>query len=302
MIAEMEGKIGTGILPSIFKFFEAIKSKLKANAVIREEIKTEFAPRISDLIEQIDAIADLIQSEWHLPILVVIDDLDKLDLANAETIFCNNIKPLFQPNFRIIYTIPEVAHVDLKLRNTVLDENSRIFHLRASHLFSPTDIQPSNPRINQDTLGIFLKVLSCRIPDELISPETARDIVLNSGGVIREVIRLADLCCATCLVSIRREIKTRGNTPTSNPIRINDRVLGEVLADGQLEWAEPLGQFDYDLLVGVNRDRIPKNITDPRFQKLWSLGYILAYRELERLWYSLHPLALKLLKTQGYFA
>ena len=39
-------------------------------------------------------------------VLVIIDDLDKLDLGVAEVIFKKNIQTLLDPEARIIYTLP----------------------------------------------------------------------------------------------------------------------------------------------------------------------------------------------------
>ncbi|MEH2161474.1 MAG: hypothetical protein V7K38_10585 [Nostoc sp.] len=54
-------------------------------------------------------------------------------------------------------------------------------------------------------INLFLQILQKRIPEELIEPETARQIVLTSGGVVRELVRIARECCSQCLLLIRSE-------------------------------------------------------------------------------------------------
>ncbi|MCY7391557.1 MAG: ATP-binding protein, partial [Leptolyngbyaceae cyanobacterium CAN_BIN12] len=61
----------------------------------RDELETTFAKKISDLVGKSDRLAAAIQIATKKPVLVIIDDLDKLDLGLVESIFRNNIKSLF---------------------------------------------------------------------------------------------------------------------------------------------------------------------------------------------------------------
>ena len=101
------------------KYFAKLKANLKANSVIREEITIEFSRRISDLIDRINDIASAIQAGCRKEIMVVIDDLDKLDLEIVDRVYRNNISALFQPQFRIIYTMPMAATRDMSLRGII---------------------------------------------------------------------------------------------------------------------------------------------------------------------------------------
>jgi energy-coupling factor transporter ATP-binding protein EcfA2 len=288
-------------IASIFKFFAEIKAKLKVNAVIRDEIKTEFLRRISDLIARIDEIAAVVQEATQKPILVIIDDLDKLDLELVESIYCNNIKPLFQPQFRIIYTLPIAAIRDLKLRNVISAETNKIEQLRVSKFFQKGDSHQPNSVGLDAPVQVFLEILRRRIPDTLIEPDTARQIVVWSGGVLREVIRLTHRCCAKCLVEIRRELRKDPDQQTELSLKINGAVLEQALTDTQIEFAEPLGQSDYELLSGVYQQFKPQDAEDQRFLDLLHGLYILEYRNAA-LWYDLHPIVVALLKQQGFLS
>jgi hypothetical protein len=283
---------------SILKFLAEIKSKLKVNAVIRNEIKTEFLRQISDLIARIDEIAAAIQDASGKKILVIIDDLDKLDLELVKSIYCNNIKPLFQPQFRIIYTIPIAANRELKLRNVISAETNKIQLMRVSKFFTKETIRQSDPEPLEEPVQVFLEILRRRIPDVLIAPETARHIVLYSGGVLREVIRLTHRCCSKCLVQIRRELRKDADAQTTLTLKIDESILAQALTDTQIEFAEPLGQVDHELLAGVYAQFKPQDAEDQRFLDLLHGLYILEYRNAA-LWYDLHPIVVMLLKQQG---
>jgi hypothetical protein len=92
-----------------FDLFKLISGKLKTESVIRDEIKQEFERNVSDLVAKLNEIAATIQAASQKDVLVIIDDLDKLDLSVVRTIFSDHIKTLFLPGFSIIYTIPVAA-------------------------------------------------------------------------------------------------------------------------------------------------------------------------------------------------
>ncbi|MGJ3245139.1 MAG: AAA family ATPase [Elainellaceae cyanobacterium] len=211
--ADIEAKYEAGGgLTAIIKFFAQIKTILRANAIIRDEIKTKFARQISDLIDQINTIAATIEASVNKPILVVIDDLDKLDLELVESIYRNNINPLFQPQFGIIYTIPIAAIRNLSLRNVIRGKTSKIQFMRVAKFFPKGANRTPNAEPMDDSISVFRQILRKRIPSELIESEIEQQIILDSGGVLRELIRLASRCCAKCLIQIRRA--TRKSDPS----------------------------------------------------------------------------------------
>ena len=81
-------------------FFDFFTGKLQQEGVFREEIKETYERSVSDLSRQIDLIAAAIFDATGRKVLVIIDDLDKLDLPVVKAIFQDNINALFSPNIR----------------------------------------------------------------------------------------------------------------------------------------------------------------------------------------------------------
>ncbi len=289
---EVEAGVEGGANAWFVKFFAKLKATLKANSVIREEIKLEFARRISDLVDRVNDIAIAIQIASSKEVLVVIDDLDKLDLEIVDRVYRNNISALFQPQFRIIYTIPMAATRDLSLRGIIRNAtNNRIQSMWATKFFPRGgDKNPSAIPV-EASVKVFEEILYKRMPQELIEPAVARKMILKSGGALREFIRLARQCCQICLVQLRRN-------PARQDIQINDEILNRAITDLRINMTEPLGQNSFDILAQVYRENTPKDGMDQTFLDLLHELYILEYRN-DDLWFGVNPIVKDLLDRRG---
>jgi energy-coupling factor transporter ATP-binding protein EcfA2 len=280
-----EGSIG-------FKLFELIAGKLKAESKTRDEIKQEFSRNISELVGKINEIAAIIQNAIGLEILVVIDDLDKLDLTVARDVYHNNIKALFQPNFRIILTVPIAALREVSLAASIETEaNNRVIQMPVSKLFHKGERRQPDAKPLAEAFTTLKDVLSHRIPSQLIEQNATEQIVLYSGGVLREVIRIANECCRICLILVRRN-------PQNNDLKINDAVIKEAFDNLRIDFDSRLGKADYVTLETTYKDFKPEDPSGQRFLDLLHGLYILEYRNAQ-LWYDVHPIVTKLIAKNG---
>ena len=272
-------------------FFKLIRTRLKTDSNIREEIKQEFSPKVSDLISTIDDIAAVVEGASGQEILVIIDDLDKLDLAVVRDIYQAHIKALFQPNFRIILTIPISALREIPLLSTLEGEtNDSIVSMTVPKLFPKKEARQPNAVPFAETTSILREILSKRISSDLLEPETADQIILYSGGVLGELIRITNQCCRVCLRLVRRD--------GDEEIRINEAVFKEVIKKLRLNLDTRFGLVDYEMLEEIYREFKPKDLKDPRFLDLLHGLHALEYRN-DDLWYDVHPLVRELLARKG---
>ena len=289
---ELETSGEAGVNAWFVKFFAKVKATLKANSVIREEITTEFSRRISDLIDRINDIASAIEAACGQEVLVVIDDLDKLDLEIVDKVYRNNINALFEPQFRIIYTIPMAATRDLPLRGIIQNAtNNKIQSMWATKLFPRGEDRVPNASPVAEAVTLFEKILYKRIPKELIAPEATQMMIVKSGGALREFIRLASLCCGLCLKQLRR-------TPDNQDLKITSEILQNAIKDYRINLTEPLGQNRYQILVDVYQNYSPKDGMDQDFLDLLHNLYILEYRN-DELWFGVHPVVQEILQRRG---
>jgi hypothetical protein len=272
-------------------FFKLVSTKLKVDSKIRYELKQEFERKVSELVAQINIIAAAIQSASKKQVLVIIDDLDKLDLGVVNHIFRDNIKALCLPGFRIIYTIPISALRETALKTTIEAEtNDQIVPMSVFKLFNKGDSRVANSQPRPETFDVLCEILAKRIQSELITPEALKLIVINSGGVLRELMRIANECCRICLRLIRRK--------PDEKVIIDNNILDQAINSIRNDFALPLGKAEYQILQTTYQNFKPEDPKQQEFLDLLHGLYILEYRNRQN-WYDVHPIILQLLRDEG---
>jgi AAA ATPase domain len=272
--------------------FKLISGKLKTESVIREEIKQEFERNVSDLVGKLNEIAATIQVASQKDVLVIIDDLDKLDLEVVRTIFSDHIKTLFLPGFSIIYTIPVAALRENPLNAMLTTEaDDQIVVMPVSKLVAKTERRKSKPVYQEAAVDTLCKVLHKRIPTEILAPEIAKQMVLESGGVLRELVRICNRCCRICLREIRRQ-------PERSDFKIDTAVLTEAIKGLRLDFETTLGKADYAILQTTYQNFLPEDPKAEPFLDLLHGLQVLEYRN-DEVWYDVHPIVTDLLRRKG---
>jgi energy-coupling factor transporter ATP-binding protein EcfA2 len=272
--------------------FKLISGKLKTESVIRDEIKQEFERNVSDLVAKLNEIAATIQVASQKDVLVIIDDLDKLDLAVVRTIFSDHIKTLFLPGFSIIYTIPVAALRENPLSAMFTTEaDDQIVVMPVSKLVAKSERRKPDPVYQEAAIETLCEVLHRRIPHEILAPEIAKQMVLESGGVLRELVRICNRCCRICLREIRRQ-------PDRTDFKIDRLVLTEAIKGLRLDFETTLGKADYTILQTTYQNFLPEDPKADPFLDLLHGLQVLEYRN-DEVWYDVHPIVTDLLRRKG---
>ncbi len=289
-IEEFKTEVETGF--NFNTFLAWIKGILKTNATVRNEIKIKFERRISELASSINQIAAVIQEKSNKPILVIIDDIDKIDIALAKAIFQEHIKALFQPSFNIVMTIPIAALREVSLVATLQSEtNDQIVQMPVSKLYHKGERNQSNARPNPEVKDRLAQILNKRIDSSLIEQATLEKIIIESGGVLRELIRITNECCRICLRLVRRE-------PNNQDIKINQDILEQAVNKLSLDFDSRIGVKDYEILETTYENFKPNDPKEQQFLDLLHGLYILEYRNHE-LWYDVHPIVTQVLRQKN---
>jgi hypothetical protein len=273
-----------------------VKLKLQRESETREEIRKKFEKRIEDLIGKLNEIAAIIADAANKPVLVIIDDLDKISKPDlALSIYSHNLNALIAPQFSIIYTLPIAFYRDYDVMGSLESVLPEPVLLMPVLKLVPKDKRRSiTDDCTSPAIGTLHQAIDRRLPNEfkqIIEPIIARQIVLMSGGVLRELIRIV----YRCLEVAKRQAYL---DPTLTSMKIDLAIFTEAIRKIRLEFQPALGQPSYEILTTTYRDFNPVDPGDAEFLKLLHRLYILEYQN-DSMWYDVHPIIEDILRRQN---
>jgi len=253
-----------------------IMGRIKNESTTRVEIRKQIEPRVSELISLInDTIAEIEKNDKQ--ILVIIDNLEKIESDNALKLFYNHGTQLTQPMCKIIYTFP----ISLK--------SSSVFpQIRMN--FSDVYVHP-NIKIHEkegseyhyEKGRDFMKeIVSKRVSQDLFEPDALEYILDMSGGVVREFIRIIRDSSIRAL--------TRGKTTIDKDIAI------DVVNGLKNLYQAQLSDSDYEVLLEVYKTKDIKR--DDKLVNLLHNLSVLEYRN-GRSWCDLNPVVRSILDEKN---
>lgn len=163
-------------------------------------------PVLSEVISRVNDIIKAAEKDREQKLLVLVDGLDRHEEKDALEMFSSSL--LTELDCHIVYSIPISLRYSPSFRQPMqsfqkcLDlTNPPVFE--CNHNFCPT----TNPdQVGRDILLSVINKRLARLSDSykgLFSPEALDFICEKSGGVIRDLVRLAR---ATCLVASRKNL------------------------------------------------------------------------------------------------
>ncbi len=290
-----ESTVAGGVKAEV-NLFSIIKFNLQNDASTREALKTKFLRNPRELIDTINLIASEIEATVNQKIVVFIDDIDKLDLSQIDEIFHKNIKLLTQPRLNIIYSIPIATIRDGILKKHIEDETgNRIFIMPVLKLYGKGESHKSQPKPVSEVMEKLLYILEKRIDVDLFEPEALEMVALFSGGIIRELIRIAQECCRLMLTRLREILETQESWVD---MRVDRAIVQEALDILRNDMAITLSKGDREILKQTYENYRPDDPKQQEFLDLLHNIYAIEYRNTDS-WYDLHPLMTVQLRQEG---
>jgi len=266
---------GVGLKISILNLLE-ILGRMKSENSTKKEVRKEIEPRVSELISIInDTVSEIEKTDEQ--VLIIIDNLEKIDPTKALDLFYNHGTQLTQPLCKIIYTFP----ISLKISDkfTLIKNN-----------FSKVSNHP-NIKINEREgpghpyprgREFMKEIVSKRVSLDLFEPDALEYIIDMSGGVVREFIRII------------RDSAVRAITRKKDLIDKNIAV--EVVNGLKNIYQAQLSDEDYQILMEVHQTKDIKR--DELLVGLLHNLSVLEYRN-ERSWCDLNPIVRAILDEKN---
>ncbi|MCP4107663.1 MAG: AAA family ATPase [Desulfobacteraceae bacterium] len=169
------------------KLLETVLLKIRTQTESRVIIRKIFRKNIEILQQYISKACNTISKQVKKEVLIIADDLDKLDNESAEKIFFGEPSALAMPEPRIIYAFPLAACYSPSyacIADKFASESVPLIHLRDIH-----------GKYQKESLVKLMKLALKRIDKKLISGEALKCLAEKSGGLPGDLIKsMQDAC------------------------------------------------------------------------------------------------------------
>jgi len=253
-----------------------IMGRMKSENSTKKEVRKEIEPRVSELIGIInDTISEIEKTGEQ--VLIIIDNLEKIDSKKALDLFYFHGTQLTQPLCKIIYTFP------ISLKSS---DNFMQIKINFSDVSNHPNIkihEREGPDHPYPTGREFMKeIVSKRVSLDLFKPDALEYIIDMSGGVVREFIRII------------RDSAVRAITRKKN--LIDKDIAIEVVNGLKNIYQAQLSDEDYKVLMDVHQTKDIKR--DEQLVGLLHNLSVLKYRN-DRSWCDLNPIVRAILDEKN---
>jgi len=278
-------------LGRILNFFAKLSFDFQNGRKFTEISSIETEKTLSDLILHCNLIVEEIKKQLHTigksNIIIIVDDLEKVNPAITEKLFFNYSKQLTSIACSFIFTFP-IALVFNPMYNFIINEFGQ-------NLVLPM-IKVHDKEWNDFTPGIanILNLLDKRIDkvSDLISSELLKEFIRMSGGSLRDLFRMINLAAENALDYGRKRIETEDYKYSAAKLK-NDYY-------NSISYNEKTGITPteyYDLLVKCYNDKGKKPMNDRGMLDLRHSMCVLGYNSEN--WYDVHPAVKEILKEKN---
>ena len=249
-----------------------LEAKLSTETVTRQALRERVSGRMSELLDRMNWVTSEVERRSQRRALFIVEDIDKLDQANACKLFLEHARTLTAPEASIIYTFPvalryssDFAHIALNFGQHFVLPNVRLVD------------RDGNP--NAQGRHTLERIFHSRLNPSLIDPEALGALIEASGGLVGTLVRLGGLAAGYALVD-RKEVIDQASA--------NDAV-GEARGD----FKAMLTKENYDVL---RRQLAGERLTNegPVRDALYN-GSLLEYQDHDP-WFGVHPIVRPLLE------
>ncbi len=249
------------------------ETRYKSDLNTRERIRDQMKDRLSEVIANVNLLCGEIQRRYRKPVLLIFEDTDKPEKARAEDLFFNHPQTLTAFNASVIYTFP------VELRYTREFSNTRRYFtdLRLPNL--PLLKRDNTP--NHDAQQVLERVVARRAQSNLMQPGVRQALVAASGGVMRDLIVLAQEAVSHALARGGQVVELQDAN------RAIDETRKNFEAALRFDDYAYLAERDADKLIG----------SDDRMQELLRMRALLEYENGD-IWCDVHPLARQVLRAR----
>lgn len=272
--AEAEG----GLVTKVLKLVAQVTSSLNFSSESRTILTRCIQRHIVDYIDSLNHLMVALEESIPKPILMIIDDLDKISMTSTKDIFIEHSMYLKKIRLRLVLTAPiwlkyMPEYVSYSVNYTRIVRYPMIAVVNSEYDVSPKGYQA------------LKQIALARIDEALVSGKALELAIFMSGGQIRDLLMLLSNAALYCL-----------SYGTSNII--DEIAVRKAFQNLQESFEDRLRTADAELLQKIIQS--PQKLLDISPDQLYDLmysGVILEYNGMQ--WRGVHPAAMACLVKSG---
>jgi hypothetical protein len=237
----------------------------RIDSSLRSEVRQKLEPRVGQLVEVFDMVADKVRQSGRQP-LVIIDDMEKIDVEPAEKLFRFHAATLTRPRCRMIYTVHKAMEY-LPSWNSIrssFDDSVEVY---------PVRIRKRDGTAHEEGLELLRSIIRHRMKEDLFEPDAFKQVVCCCNGVLSDLL---SLCRGTCLTAI--EVETE---------RITYNMVDRHWQDLTINYQRMIDESLYPKVADVAKTKEGKK--DETLSKLLHMLAVIEYRDEDGIYYDVHP-------------
>lgn len=276
--AEAGGEVGLGFLKKISVYGKGIfKTGTETKKTIRKSIEPKISYLISLMNETLEDMNDQLKEKQQKELLIVVEDLDKLDIADARHLFVEHRKTLLALHLKMIFSFPiYMAYTaEFGMINDDFDKDV---------LYSMIKVNNSDRSENEEGIAVLKEIVYKRMKEKLVAEDALKYMILKSGGAIRDLFSMLTNC-AILELSKTEPQQISMEDATVAAMRLKSTYERFIMSPEQFE-----------RLIEIYNDPHPEN-TDEVLSELLKTLAVIEYNG-ER-WCGVHPVLVDFLREKG---
>jgi len=184
--AGAEGSLG---IPFLQKFFYKFKVSAKSSRSLKEVLKTNIEPKLSDLIDHCNDLITEVRLKLNRigkrDLLIIVEDLDKIPLDRAQDLFLNYTNQLTQLKANVIFTFP-IALYHSRRFNEIKSYFNDVHELPMVNVTNPDGSE------NPEAISTLQDIVERRMDVAALfaNPAILKKMIMYCGGVLRDLFLL----------------------------------------------------------------------------------------------------------------
>lgn len=245
----------------------------KQSPATRTRLIDSLSPRLPELIRTVNWILDRLRTPDRR-VLLIVEGLDKIDQAAAETLFRDHATTMTAFKAATIFTFPNA------LRHSDHFETIKN-NFEWCDVFPNFALQDTQGAWNQTAIDAFSQAALKRLDQNLIDPEALDIVVRASGGQIKSLVTLVQRAAA------------KGAARQRPPASITVEDVLAAIKTLRRDLVGPLNREDFATLKARHANR--KATIDDKERRLLYNGTLLEYSNGQP-WCDVHPALWELLE------